>query len=118
MGKIKLVAKLISLEDNLNIKTIGIRNNNKISYKENDISVTIFILDNKIEMNRICNDYEINLILEKNKNTISFYKLFGGTKVFELSTVTNYLNIDNNKIEVYYELEGNEFKYTLEMEDL
>ena len=118
MGKINLRAKLISDEENLNIEVSGIKTNNKIVYKENDITVTILIFDNKIEMNRICNDYKINLNFEKNKKTISTYQVFGGTKTFNLETNTKKLNITKDKIEIVYILEGNSFKYTLEMEDL
>ena len=113
MGKINLKASLLSNEENLVIETSGIKTNNKIVYKENDITVTILIFDNKIELNRTCNDYKINLKFEKNKKTISTYQVFGGSKVFELETITKKLKIDNNKIEINYELEGNNFKYLL-----
>ena len=118
MGKINLKSVIISDEENLTIETSGIKTKNKIIYKENDISVTILIFDNKIEMKRSCNDYEINLIFEKNKKTISTYQIFGGFKKFSLETITKSLKIDKSKIEINYELEGNAFTYTLEMEDL
>ena len=118
MGKINLKATLLSDEDNMIIETSGIRTKNKIVYKENDITVTILIFDNKIEMNRSCNDYKINLNFEKNKKTISTYQVFGGVKTFDLDTNTKKLNIDKNKIELNYILEGNMFKYVLEMEEI
>ena len=118
MGKISIKSKIVSSEDNVDIKVTGIRTNNKIVYKENDKRVTILIFDNKIEMNRYSNDYEINLIFEKGKKTISNYIIFGGSKMFELETITKKLSISDNKILIEYELEGNSFKYTLEMEDL
>ena len=52
MGKIYLKAKLISDDENLNIEVSGIRTNNKIIYKENNITVTILLFDNKIEVAR------------------------------------------------------------------
>ena len=118
MGKINLKAKLISDEENLFIETSGIKTRNKIVYKENDITVTILVFDNKIEMNRTCNEYKINLIFEKNRKTISNYQVFGGSKTFDLETYNKKLNIINNKIEIEYILEENSFKYILEMEDL
>lgn len=118
MGKIYLTAKLISEEENLNIKISGIKTKNKIIYKENNITVTILIFNNKIEMNRTCNEYKINLIFEKNKKTISTYQVFGVSKVFDLETNTNKLIIKDNSIELNYELEGNKFSYILEMEEL
>ena len=118
MGKINLKANLVSPDEILNINTTGIKTSNKIVYKENNITVTIFIKNNKIEMNRTCNEYKINLVFEKGKNTISTYQVFGMPKVFDLETKTNKLFVKNNMIELEYELEGNNFSYSLEMEDL
>ena len=86
MGKIYLKASLISDEENLNIETSGIKTKNKIVYKENNIIVTILIFNNKIEMNRTCNEYKINMIFEKGKKTISKYNVFGMPKEFLLET--------------------------------
>lgn len=113
MGKINLKANLISDEENLNIEVSGIKNNNKIIYKENNITVTILILNNKIEMNRSCNEYKVNLVFQKNKKTMSNYQVFGIPKTFDLETKTNKLIIEDNKIEINYNLEGNDFKYSL-----
>lgn len=115
MSKINLKAKLISDEDNLNIETSGIKTNNKIVYKENNITVTIIYFNNRIEMNRTCNEYKINLIFEKNKRTLSNYLLFGTSKTFDLSTHTNKLEITEEYIKIDYELEGNKFSYLLEL---
>ena len=118
MGKINLKASLVSDEENLVVETSGIKTNNKIVYKENDITVTILLFDNKIEMNRSCNEYKISLNFEKNKTTISTYQLFGANKTFKLETSTKKLNTSDKKIKLEYELEGNSFKYELEMEEL
>jgi len=118
MGKINLKASLISEEENLNIDTTGIRTNNKIVYKENNITVTILIFNNKIEMNRTCNEYKINFVFEKDKKTISSYQVFGMPKIFDLETNTKQLKIEDNRIELDYELEGNSFRYSLVWEDL
>ena len=111
MGKINLKSNLISDEENLNIEVSGIKNNNKIIYKENNITVTILIFNNKIEMNRSCNEYKINLVFQKNKKTMSNYQVFGMPKSFALETKTDKLIIEDNKIEIDYNLEGNNFKY-------
>lgn len=113
MGKINLKAKLISDEEDMIIEVPGIKNNNKIVYKENNITVTILFLNNRIEMNRTCNEYKINLIFEKNKKTISTYQVFEIPKTFDLETNTNNLKITDNEIELNYNLEGNNFKYSL-----
>lgn len=112
--KINLKTHLISDEENLNIKTTGIKTKDTIMYKENDITVTIKLFKSKIEMNRLCKDYEINLIFEKNKKTMSTYKLLGIPKEFLLETKTSELKIEENKITINYELEGNKFNFYIE----
>lgn len=118
MGKIKLKVSLTSEEENLNIEVTGIKTNNKIVYKENSVTVTILIKNNRIEMNRTCNEYKINLLFDLNKKTMSSYNVFGMPKEFLLETITNKLEINNDKIILKYNLEGNNFSYILEMEDL
>ena len=113
MAKINLKANLISDEENLSIETTGIKTDNKIVYKENNITVTILIFDNKIEMNRTCNEYKINLVFEKGKDTISKYNVFGMPKEFLLETKTKKLEITNTLIKIDYNLEGNNFSYEL-----
>lgn len=112
--KINLQAHLLSEEENLNIETVGIKTKDRVVYKENDITVTIRIFKSKIEMNRVCKDYEINLIFEKNKKTMSTYKLFGTSKEFLFETKTSELKIEENKITINYELEGNKFNFYIE----
>ncbi len=118
MGKINLKANLVSPDEILNIDTSGIKTSNKIVYKENNITVTILIQNNRIEMNRTCNEYKINLVFEKNKKTISSYQVFGMPKTFDLETKTKKLIIKESLIELEYELEGNDFKYLIEWEAL
>ena len=65
MGKINLKANLVSPDEILNIDVSGIKTSNKIVYKENNITVTILIQNNRIEMNRTCNEYKINLVFDE-----------------------------------------------------
>ena len=118
MAKFKISSNLISNEDNLNIETKGIKTDNKIIYKENEISVTIVVLNNRIEMKRVHPDYIVELVFEKDKETLSSYKFVGGNKEFKLKTTTNKLVASDKKIEIDYKLEDNNFKYKLELEDL
>ena len=118
MTRINLKASIISDDGVLNINTSGIRSKNKIIYKENNVTVTLFTHSNRIEMNRCCNEYEIYLIFDKNKDTISTYSLFENYKKFNLETSTQKLKITKNLIEIVYNLEGNKFEYKMEVEDL
>ena len=114
MGKIFLKSNLISDIENLELSVNGIKTNNKIIYKENNVTVTILIYNNKIEMNRVSAEYEINLIFKQNSKTISTYFLFGTSKKFILNTYTKKLDIKDNKLNIDYNLEGNNFSYLLE----
>ena len=118
MGKYKYRAKLDSIDDKIDANGICIYKDKKIIYQENNIKVTMKLFDNNIELSRVCNEYDILLILEKNKKTKSQYKIFGGSKIFELETYTKELIINDKKIEIKYILEENEFSYILELEDL
>lgn len=118
MGKIKIKAKLKSIDENLDVNSFAIKNDNKIVYKENEIQVTILILNNRIEMKRVSPEYIIDLIFDEKKDTISTYTFIGGSKCFELNTKTKKLIILDKSISIDYELEGNWFKYTMEMEDV
>ena len=118
MAKIKLKANLISNDEKLSISTTALKTNNKIIYKENDKQVTILIKKSRVEIVRVSLDYQINLIFEEGRNTISTYKFIGGNKYFNLNTITKKLKVSDNKIEIEYELENNKFSYVVEMEDL
>ena len=50
MGKINLKANLVSPDEILNIDVSGIKTSNKIVYKENNITVTILIQNNRITL--------------------------------------------------------------------
>ena len=117
MAKINLKIKLDSVDENIDLSTTEIKQKNKIIYKENNITVTILILNNRIEMNRTCNEYRINFIFEKGKKTISKYNVFGMPKEFLLETKTKRLDIGKDEIILDYNLEGNNFKYKLKMEE-
>lgn len=115
MSKINLKIELIGPEENINLITSGIKNKNKIIYMENNIKVSITLLKNELNIKRICNEYEVELNLKNKVKTISNYKLFGSSKIFRLETFTNFLDIGDNKIDVDYNLEGNNFKFTIEV---
>lgn len=112
--KVNLKIKLIG-EENLNLEVKGIKTNNIIKYKENELNVIITISKDKLNIKRSGRDYEINLNLELSKDTISTYSFVGGEKTFNLNTNTSILEITDDKIITKYNLEGNEFEFYLEV---
>ena len=105
----------ITGEENLELNIKGIKNNNEYKYLENDITVVVKISDKEVNIMRKCNDYNINLVFVENEETISTYSVFGGRKKFLLNTRTHKLEITDNSIIIEYDLEGNSFKYLLEV---
>ena len=101
----------------INICVDGIKLDNTYKYLENDLMVIITYFKDKLIIKRSNNDYKITLNLENNKQTISTYEFIGGSKVFNLNTITKKLLISDNKIIVKYNLEGNDFEFKLEVVD-
>ena len=102
-------------EEKLDLSVKGIKNDNTIKYLENDISVLITTFKNKIIIERKHPDYQVNLNLELNKDTLSTYSFTNGFKTFSLHTSTKKLEISENRIYAKYILEDNEFIFTLEV---
>ena len=110
-----LLHVLLTGEDNIDIMTNGIKTKNTYRYKENDITVNVKVLKDRLHINRKCSDYEIDLVFKENNNTISTYTVFGGLKKFNLETKTNKLKISKDRIELEYVIEDSKFKYLLEV---
>ena len=117
MGKIKFDAKLMSKDDNLHVFGIGLRSGNRISYKEDNIRVNIYLYPNKVEMTRSTDEYDVKLSFKLEEKELSTYKLRGHDE-FLLDVDTKKLFISDNCVKVDYILEGNVFSYELTMEDL
>ncbi len=117
MSKIKFDAKLKSKDENLHIFGIGIKSGNRISYKENDVKVTVYIYPNKVEMERVTDEYKVKLSFKLEDKELSTYKINNHDE-FLLDVDTKTLFISDNCIKVDYTLEDNEFSYILSVEDL
>lgn len=114
-GEIILKNKEEKEKNIINFK--GIYTNNHISYKENDILVTIDIMNNKIVMKRVASDYEAILSLILNKTTKNKYNIKNvGCVILNIKTLK--LNIDNNCIDIeYLVIDSNEtFSYRINYE--
>ena len=98
----------------------GIKNKNNIIYKDNNVSVKIIFSD-IIKIIRENSEYKIELNFNKNKKTKINYLLKEYNKSLELNLVTKNININNNYIEILYEIidnnEGN-INFKLEFEEI
>lgn len=106
MAKIKCIVNLKE-NDKFVFKNkifFGVKTENKISYKENEIMVTIFEYDNKIIMKRVAKDYEINLQFVENTNTTGKYFINNGNLWLPLYTFTDKILVDDSSIIIEYKL--------------
>ena len=87
---------------------------NKIRYMEGNVDVCITKYSDYIEILRKCNEYTITLNLKKGQN-VSYYHVFGSPKQFCLNTDVTKYKVTDKKIEIDYDLEGNKFKFLLEV---
>ena len=99
----------------------GIKTNDKIVYKENDINVTIFLDNNTIEMKRRTGDYIIELIFLDGKVTNGNYHLIEYKNSIALNIETLSSSNQDNKIILDYNLSMAEefighFTFSLEFE--
>lgn len=99
----------------------GIKTNDKIVYKENDINVTILLDNNKIEMKRRTDDYIIELMFLDGKATSGNYHLIEYKNSINLNIETLSSSNQDNKIILDYNLSMAEefighFTFSLEFE--
>lgn len=110
MAKIK--CKLLLKENNSiiidNEYFLGIKTNNKISYKENNILVTILVLDNKIVMKRVSDEYEITLEFQDQTNTQGKYFANSCNLLLPLNIFTDKILVSDQEIIINYQIKDSQ----------
>lgn len=106
MAKIRCCVDLKENEKSIfnNTHFCGIKVNNKISYHEDKIMVTILIDDNKIIMKRTSSDYKIVLQFEANKKTIGQYFLNNENLWLPLDIFTDTILFGDSSLQINYSL--------------
>lgn len=115
MSKIKIKTTI----DEENFCFEGIKNKNSIIYKDSDVAVKIMITD-IIRLTRENNDFKIELIFNEKEETKINYLLKQYNQTMELKLKTEKLNIDNNYIEILYDIvdTGDKKSFKLEFEEI
>lgn len=107
MEKIKIYS-LLSNSDNENTTTEALadfdKEKNIIRYKEEDLQVTIQILDKKVIIERKNEEYDLNLIFSQNERVTCKYQVYFIGLNLEISVYTKILEIEENRIYINYEL--------------
>ena len=114
MSKINIKSELKNCTENTihKINTTGDFSDNKIIYKDENTLVTIFINDNKIEIERDNSDYKLNMIFNSNKSYYTINLKEDDLK-FDLDIELKNLYIYMNKVEITYKSDC-EYLFTLE----
>lgn len=114
MSKINIKSELKNCTEGTihKINTTGNFIDNKIIYKDENTIVTIFINDNKIEIERDNSDYKLNMIFDSNKSYYTINLKENNLK-FDLDIELKNLDIYMNKIEITYKSDC-EYLFTLE----
>ena len=118
-GTLNLTKDAEVIYDNLLIK--GIKNDNKFTYKENDITVTLFKEENTIKMKRVTPEYQIEFLFDNGKITTGNYYLSEYHKNLDLKVNTLKTVYHKNNLSIEYELFIEEeivghFTFSLELE--
>lgn len=124
MSKIKVNALLHNKKDDkfFNSDVTGIKSNNTIKYIDNDVVVVISLDKDNISLKRRSDEYDIDMHFKENTLTEGKYNI-KALGFFNLKVFTSKLIIQDNKIEIEYEIQIEDnskelFSYKIEMEEL
>jgi len=112
LPKIKMKTTLKTKENLINCEVLAIKNNNHYSYLENEYTVVIDIMDDCVKMVRKKDDYELEFLFKKNKNSECFIHLGEGTT--NIPVITKKLEVNESKIFIVYEIDKEEFQYLIQ----
>lgn len=108
MSKISLKTYLKTKDEQINYDGYGIMTDNKITYKENDVLVTILYFYDKIMLTRKSDDYIIKMNFELHKNTRGVYNITNNDLQIPLQIETTNLQLKSNEILINYLLKIDE----------
>ena len=124
MSKVKIKSHLHNktLNEVYTNDVIGIKNHDKIIYKEDNVNVVIIINENELFIERKCQEYHLTLNLSNKCDTKGIYNINGIGEI-TLQIETKSLFLDDNEIKTKYIIDfgGNEiteFEFSLKMEVL
>lgn len=124
MSKIMINSILSSdNEKEVLVSTYGIKNENLITYKDNNVFVNILLSDDSVFIKRKCDEYIFELTFKENSRSFGSYFIKNINSSLELFSKTKKLLIENNKIYINYELYINNcfsdnFVFIIEWSDL
>lgn len=117
--KIKGFLKNLTFPEEEIIDTFGIKNNDVISYIQNDIVYKLIKENNKIIMQRQNDEFSHEMKFETGKKNKSEYYLKELHHSLEFNIETNYIKLTQNKIDIEYKIKETEniYNYVIELSD-
>lgn len=97
-------------------EVIGIKNDNKITFKDDDIIVTIIVNNNRIMMKRVNKEYELNLEFEERINTVGKYFLNNDNLWLPIEVFTDKILVSEKSVEVDYYIDKINFNFKISFE--
>lgn len=94
----------------------GIKIDNKITFKDGDVIVTITMDNNKIMMKRVNKEYELNLEFEEGNNTTGKYFLNNDNLWLPIEVFADKILVSENCVEVDYYIDKINFNFKISFE--
>jgi hypothetical protein len=113
MAKRRIEVVLETENEKLNNNTLGIITDNTIKYNDNNIIVVVKYDNNRVVITRENDEYQLEMIFEKDKTINGNYLLKENNVNLKLEILTKDLNIEENKIEITYILNDELRNYRL-----
>ncbi len=93
----------------------GLKIDNKITYYEDDIKVSL-VLSDEIMLKRSNDEYELELIFTNKNDSEGKYILKKDNLSLPLYIITDKIIVDNNLIVINYQIDNEKFEFKLEFE--
>lgn len=124
MSKINVKSMLHNITENkyFSSEVKGIKINNAIKFIDEDVTVVLELNENKINLKRHSNEYNIYMPLELNKKTKGIYRV-NNLGELNLELEATFINIKDKNIEIEYHMiiensEIQKFNYKIDYEEM
>ena len=97
-------------------EVMGIKNGNKITFKDDEVIVTITTDNNKIMMKRVNKEYELNLEFEEGFNRTGKYFLNNANLWLPIEVFTDKILVSEKSVEVDYYIDKINFNFKISFE--
>lgn len=97
-------------------EVMGIKNGNKITFKDDEVIVTITTDNNKIMMKRVNKEYELNLEFAEGINKTGKYFLNNANLWLPIEVFTDKILVSEKSVEVDYYIDKINFNFKISFE--